>query len=113
VVTGVQRKSYEKQKSLRKTTLKMGTPLNSFNEKFYKLGEAFGKSGELNREIITQLAQPEKFSKFDFLLYKFTGEKLYWNNLLKKNGAYNNQFDRRMPIRYSKLCINFTERSLT
>ena len=73
------------------------------NEKFYKLGAAFGKTGELNKDIIYQLAQPEKLSKFDFWLYKSIGESFYWNNLLKKNNAYDNRFDR--PYVHQIFCI--------
>jgi multimeric flavodoxin WrbA len=64
------------------------------NEKFYKLGVTFGETGVLDKDIIYQLAQPEKLSKVDFWLYKSIGESFYWNNLLKKNNAYNNRFDR-------------------
>lgn len=64
------------------------------NDKFFRLGVAFGKTGELDKEIINQLAQPEKLSKFDFWLYKSIGHNLYWNNLLTKNNAYENRYDR-------------------
>ncbi len=70
------------------------TDIKRLNEKFYELGAAFGKTGELNKDIIYQLAQPEKLSKIDFWLYKLVGERLYWNNMLKKNNAFDNRFDR-------------------
>ena len=47
-----------------------------------------------DKDIIYQLAQPQKLSKFDFWLYKSIGKKFYWNIMLKKNIAYNNRFDR-------------------
>ena len=70
------------------------TDIKRLNEKFYELGAAFGKTGELNKDIIYQLTQPEKLSKIDFWLYKLVGERLYWNNMLKKNNAFDNRFDR-------------------
>ncbi len=70
------------------------TDIKRLNEKFYELGAAFGKTGELNKDIIYQLAQPEKLSKIDFWLYKLVGERLYWNNMLKINNAFDNRFDR-------------------
>ena len=70
------------------------TDIERLNEKFYELGAAYGKTGELSKDIIYQLAQPEKLSKIDFWLYKLVGEKLYWNNMLKKNNAYDNRFNR-------------------
>jgi len=70
------------------------TDVKRLNEKFYELGAAFGKTGELNKDIIYQLTQREKLSKIDFWLYKLVGERLYWNNMLKKNNAFDNRFDR-------------------
>lgn len=74
----------------------VGYFLNSkrLNEKLYKLGITFGKTGEFDRDIVYQLTQPEKLTKFGFWLFKLVAENLYFNNMLKKNKAYDRRFYR-------------------
>jgi hypothetical protein len=67
-------------------------------ERFYDLGETFGRSGELDPMMLRQLARPERLSLPMRLLYRLldlTGVSgSYWNWMLKKNGAYDQRFAR-------------------
>jgi hypothetical protein len=61
---------------------------------FYKLGEAFGKTGEFDKKIVANLAKPERYSKLKFWIMRTMCHKMYWNPMLKKNNAYEKRFDR-------------------
>jgi multimeric flavodoxin WrbA len=60
----------------------------SFNE----LGRTFGKTRELDKQIMLKLAKPEKFSAFQLwilrLMLKTPIANLNWNKLLKENNAF-------------------------
>ena len=65
---------------------------------FYQLGQVFGKTGEYDTELLSKVAKPEKLSKpmaaiFGFLNKTKIGTK-YWDDRLKRNGAYEKRFDR-------------------
>jgi hypothetical protein len=61
---------------------------------FYKLGEAFGKTGEFDRKIVASLAKPERLSRLKFRIISIVSNLMYWNRMLKKNNAYDKRFDR-------------------
>ena len=61
---------------------------------FFALGRIFGETGKFDERILHQLARPEQLSNLYFKFFKFVGESLYWNKLLKANGAFERRFDR-------------------
>ena len=61
---------------------------------FYQLGKTFGGTRVFDEEIVQRLAQPEKINKFRSTILKYMGNNLYWNPMLKKNGAYAKRFAR-------------------
>jgi multimeric flavodoxin WrbA len=61
---------------------------------FYKLGEAFGKTGEFDKKLVANLAKPERLSKPWFQIVRAITHKTYWDSMLKKNNAYEKRFDR-------------------
>jgi multimeric flavodoxin WrbA len=61
---------------------------------FYKLGEAFGKTGEFDKKLVAKLAKPERLPKLWFQLMRAITHKTYWDSMLKKNNAYDKRFDR-------------------
>ena len=65
---------------------------------FYKLGEAFGKTGEFDQKIVASLAKPERCSRLMFWIMNVIGNKMYWNPMLKKNNAYEKRFDRPYAV---------------
>ncbi len=62
---------------------------------FYRLGKIFSETGEFDRQILNKLAKPEKLTKSNFwffqLLYKVINI-FYWDNLLKRSGAFDKRF---------------------
>lgn len=62
------------------------------------LGEIFGKTGQLDAALLKRLAKPERYPKILapifqlFLKSKFS--HMYWDQMLKENGAYENRFAR-------------------
>ena len=65
---------------------------------FHKLGEAFGKTGEFDQNIVASLAKPERYNRLKFWIMKTIGQKIYWDPMLKKNGAYEKRFDRPYAV---------------
>ena len=65
---------------------------------FYKIGEAFGKTSEFDKKIVANLAKPERLSKLRFWIMRAIGHRMYWNQLLKKNNAYEKRFDRPYAV---------------
>jgi len=59
---------------------------------FYELGKTFGERGEFDEQIVLKLAQPERYSKFGFWVFKLWGERFYWDKMLKKNNAFEKRF---------------------
>jgi len=59
---------------------------------FYELGKAYGQRGEFDEQMIRDLAQPERLSRFKFWLLRFSGHRLFWNPQLKKNKAFAERF---------------------
>jgi len=59
---------------------------------FYELGKSFGQTGQFNKQIAFNLAKPERYSKFQFWVYRLVAHNLYWNPLLKKNTAFEKRF---------------------
>jgi len=59
---------------------------------FYELGKAFGQTGEFDEQMIRNLAQPERLSRFRFWIFRLAGHHLYWNPMLKKNKAFEKRF---------------------
>jgi len=64
----------------------------------YKLGEAFGKTGEFDKKIVADLAKPERVSKLQFWIMRTIGPKMMWDPMLKKNNAYEKRFDRPYAV---------------
>jgi hypothetical protein len=64
----------------------------------YKLGEAFGKTGEFDKKIVADLAKPERCSKLQFWIMRTIGPKMMWDPMLKKNNAYEKRFDRPYAV---------------
>jgi len=71
----------------------LGLMSRGLRKAFYKLGEAFGKTGEFDKKIVANLAKPERCSKLQFWIIKTIGPKMFWDPLLKKNNAYEKRFD--------------------
>jgi hypothetical protein len=65
---------------------------------FYKLGEAFGKTGEFDKKMVANLAKPERLPKLKFWIVRTIGQKMYWDSMLKKNNAYEKRFDKPYAI---------------
>ncbi len=65
---------------------------------FFELGRYFANTGKFKTEIVNKLRKPFRMSKLSLFLFKiwaFLGlTDLYWNNILKGNGAYEKRFDR-------------------
>jgi len=61
-------------------------------ESFRKLGEVFGKTGALDRQVVAKLAKPEKYSEFQVKFLNLAANILCWHPLLKKNHAYERRF---------------------
>lgn len=65
---------------------------------FYQLGQLFAKNQQFEPQIVRQLAGRERFPcimRWIFSLISWTGiTNMYWNMLLKKNGAYGQRFAR-------------------
>ena len=59
---------------------------------FYQLGKAFGATGKFDDQIVRKLAQPERLTKFGFRVFKFLGERFYWDKMLTKNKAFKKRF---------------------
>lgn len=61
---------------------------------FYELGRTFGETREFDKQVVLSLAKPERYSKFQFWVFKLLGHNLYWNPMLKKNNAFEKRFDK-------------------
>ena len=70
----------------------------------YKLGQAFGKTGEFDQKIVASLAKPERCSRLMFWIMSAIGNKMYWNPMLKKNNAYDKRFDRPYEVEVKTDC---------
>jgi len=66
----------------------------SLFKSFYKLGKAFGETGESDKQIVFKLSQPERLTKFYFWILRLIMHKLYWDKMLKKNKAFEKRFAR-------------------
>ena len=66
----------------------------SLFKSFYELGKTFGKTGELDKQIVLKLAKPERISKLNFWFLKLIGHNIMWNSMLKKNNAFAKRFAR-------------------
>jgi len=65
--------------------------------RFFELGRIFGRTGELDKELVTRLGRPVRFSGLGLIGARLggkMGEMFYWNKMLKNNGAYEQRFDR-------------------
>lgn len=71
---------------------------NKLFTKFEKLGEYFAKNEVFSEEISNTLRKPFKLSKMRRVVFtamiKTGWANFYWNSNLKKNGAFENRFDR-------------------
>jgi len=59
---------------------------------FYKLGKSFGETGKFDEQIVLNLAQPERYSKFALWSFRLSGKIFYWDKMLKKNNAFEKRF---------------------
>ncbi len=73
------------------------------NKKLFKqlemLGEYFDKNNSFNKDIMEELAKPNKLSKGKCKLLQLfgklgLGDAMFWNMMLKKNNAQERKFDR-------------------
>jgi multimeric flavodoxin WrbA len=62
--------------------------------RFFELGRIYAQSGEFDQELVKKLAQPEKLNRFGLWVVQASIHGLYWNPVLKKNGAY--------PLRFAR-----------
>lgn len=64
---------------------------------FYELGEHLGREGEWKKSILKSFLVPYRFSPATKLLFRFFNlfglTNMYWNKMLKRNGAWLNRFD--------------------
>ncbi|MFP4461093.1 MAG: NAD(P)H-dependent oxidoreductase [Thermotogota bacterium] len=67
-------------------------------QRLAELGKMFENEGELDQTLLKAIAKPEKLSGFRLfwmkIMLKFSFSNLYWNSQLKKNGVYENRFDK-------------------
>ena len=63
-----------------------------------EIGERFGQQGALDRKMLIRFARPEKLSPAGRvvlpLVAKFVNNPLYWDKMMKENGAYEERFAR-------------------
>lgn len=66
--------------------------------RFQTLGKIFGESGEFNKEVKSLLGRPYTLSIGRRLLFSIASKigitNFYWNMMLKKNGAFENRFNK-------------------
>ena len=66
--------------------------------RFQELGQHFAKNNSFSSKIQEELRKPYKMSlmkRFVFNIINKTGlTNFYWNRNLKKNGAFENRFDK-------------------
>ena len=62
------------------------------------LGQKYAQSGEFDKEIIANLAQPEHITGWMLILFRILAltplVNMGWNKDLKKNGAFQKRFAR-------------------
>ncbi|MFH1068330.1 MAG: NAD(P)H-dependent oxidoreductase [Candidatus Glassbacteria bacterium] len=66
-------------------------------ELFHRLGTEFGRSGRFDPRLVEKLARPVRHRGIGVLLAAIgnkVAELLYWNRLLRKNGAFDRRFAR-------------------
>lgn len=80
---------------------------NKLYKQFRKLGSYFAQNQTFSPELSKKLRTPYKMSSFRILVFKLlmkTGlTNSYWNNNLKKNGAYEIRFDKPYEIKLSEV----------
>jgi hypothetical protein len=65
--------------------------------RFFELGRIFARTGEFDKELVTRLGLPVRFSGLGLIGAKLggkMGELMYWNKMLKNNGVYDQRFAR-------------------
>ncbi len=67
-------------------------------ESFYQIGRVFGETGRFDPLLLHKLAKPEHYSPLLAPVYRLFVRLpvagLYWDQQLKKNGAYEKRFAR-------------------
>ncbi len=77
---------------------------NLFNT-FYQLGFEFGRTGQFSPDVLNKLAPRERMSPFRLTVFRMMSgiglANFYWNQQLKRNGAFEKRFDRpySVPVR--------------
>ncbi|MBN1485593.1 MAG: NAD(P)H-dependent oxidoreductase [Chloroflexia bacterium] len=69
---------------------------------FRQLGASFGQSGQLDPDLLQQLAHPERLPSYRLLAYRLIQSlwprnrrtHSYWDPLLRENGAFADRFER-------------------
>jgi hypothetical protein len=65
---------------------------------YYRLGKVFGMTGRFDPEIVRKVSGREQFSNAAKITVKILSllklSDIYWNNLLKKNNAYEKRYNR-------------------
>jgi len=71
-------------------------------DSFRSLGEGFATTGEFSPMIMKKLKGPLRMSKLKYfgfsLLSKTSLLNFYWDDQLKKNGAFDNRFDKPLDV---------------
>ena len=48
--------------------------------------------------MVRHLVKPERYNRRKIWIMKTTGQKMYWDPMLKKNNAYDKRFDRPYAV---------------
>lgn len=68
--------------------------IKKLRRSFYDLGTTFGRTGMLDQKIVAALARPRTISRLSFWFANTVTNTLYWNRLLRSNGAYRKRYRR-------------------
>ncbi len=65
---------------------------------FEQLGRGFGETGQLDADLLSSLAKPERYPAYMAPVFKvyarLPAASFYWDGQLKQNGAYERRFAR-------------------
>ncbi|MGE5404821.1 MAG: flavodoxin family protein [Candidatus Saccharibacteria bacterium] len=63
---------------------------------FYKIGQTFGRTGQLDKAMLDKLAGSDRFSRVKLFFWQVLGFPLarltFWDKMLKENKAYEKRF---------------------
>lgn len=64
------------------------------HREFVQLGRRWRETGGLDPELVAELRKFQRISGFGFRLYRYVGERYYWNPQLRRNQAVDRRNDR-------------------